>query len=69
MIYILKKIFIKLGKKFNKEMEQNLFVEIVKLNLSSMLIQKELLLLIPVIELIYIQKKISKIIEKENLFK
>ena len=37
-------------------MEQNLFVEIVKLNLSSMLIQKELLLLIPVIELIYIQK-------------
>lgn len=69
MIYILKKIFIKLGKKFNKEMKQNLFVEIVKLNLSSMLIQKELLLLIPVIELIYIQKKISKIIEKENLFK
>jgi len=50
-------------------MKQNLFVEIVKLNLSSMLIQKELLLLIPVIELIYIQKKISKIIEKENLFK
>lgn len=60
MIYILKKIFIKLGKKFNKEMEQNLFVEIVKLNLSSMLIQKELLLLIPVIELIYIQKKFQK---------
>jgi hypothetical protein len=41
-------------------MEQNLFVEIVKLNLSSMLIQKELLLLIPVIELIYIQKKFQK---------
>ena len=60
MIYILKKIFIKLGKKFNKEMEQNLFVEIVKLNLSSMLIQKELLLLIPVIELIYIKKKFQK---------
>jgi hypothetical protein len=60
MIYILKKIFIKLGKKFNKEMKQNLFVEIVKLNLSSMLIQKELLLLIPVIELIYIQKKFQK---------
>ena len=60
MIYILKKIFIKLGKKFNKEMKQNLFVEIVKLNLSSMLIQKELLLLIPVIELIYIKKKFQK---------
>ena len=41
-------------------MEQNLFVEIVKLNLSFMLIQKELLLLIPVIELIYIQKKFQK---------
>ena len=41
-------------------MKQNLFVEIVKLNLSSMLIQKELLLLIPVIELIYIQKKFQK---------